>query len=132
MPERVKVQVDPEWGWIVNRPTYHQIVETFGEILIEEKEVDYQGDSLYLIKRGHRYGVLTFGWGSCSGCDALEACDDQEDINHLQNDLERGIKWFDFLYEVTEYLLDGGLKDSYLNDQLVLNFGAQVVKLDEY
>lgn len=81
-------------------PEYEEIVATFGEILIEAHEGSYQGDSKYLVKKGDLYGIVTFGWGSCSGCDALQACNTQEDIDQLQDDLERGIVWFSDLNDV--------------------------------
>lgn len=135
MAERLNVTTDPEWGWIEDHPSYRDVVETFGEVLIEEVYGDYSGDSLFLIRESseyERYGVLTFGWGSCSGCDALESCSSQEEVNNLQDDLERGIKWFYSISDVKEYLTNGGLKGSYLNADLVLNFGAQVVKIEDY
>lgn len=131
MAERLKIEYNEEYDWIEDPPSYRDIVETFGKVLIEEEVGDYQGDSLYLIRDGYRYGVLTFGWGSCSGCDALQDCRNQEDIDRLQDDLERGIRWFDDLDEVKDFLASGGLKDSYLSYDLVLNFGAKIMEYDK-
>lgn len=135
MTKRLQCKVDDEgrieWD---GRPTYTEIVETFGEIVVEATEEDYQGDSLFLIRQadssewnGFRYGVLTFGWGSCSGCDSLQAVDTQEDVDSLQDDLERGIQWFGGeISGVVDYFVSGGMKDSYLRGDLVLDFFAKV------
>lgn len=46
---------------------YDDLVESFGyDVLVAEEEGDYQGDTMYLLRRGAEYGVLVFGWGSCS------------------------------------------------------------------
>lgn len=46
------------WGWTVLN------FETFGS---------YQGDHLALLQRGNEIGLVVFGYGSCSGCDVLQA-----------------------------------------------------------
>ncbi len=56
---------------------YDVIVASFGDIMVAESYGDYQGDSMYMIRRGARFGMVRVGWGSCSGCDALEACHNQ-------------------------------------------------------
>ena len=38
---------------------------------------------------------MIFGWGSCSGCDALQGCDSLDDIIDLRNDFARSVVWFD-------------------------------------
>lgn len=42
---------------------------------------------------GHEWGYLNFGWGSCSGCDALQACDSYEDLDSLRKQLVADIHW---------------------------------------
>ena len=51
------------------------------EIVAKYDEGSYQGDSMALLKRWKEYYVANWGWGSCSGCDALEASND--DSNKL-------------------------------------------------
>lgn len=98
MAERMKLPKS-SYRWAredeVEVPSYEEIVGTFGEILAGAHEGSYQGDSMYLIESDGRHGIVTFGWGSCSGCDALEACKTQAHVDELQDDLERGIRWFD-------------------------------------
>ena len=51
---------------------YSPILLSFdAEIVLAADDQDYQGDSYVLYRRGDSFGVLIFGWGSCSGCDAL-------------------------------------------------------------
>lgn len=46
--------------------------------------------SLY---EGTMYGFLTFGWGSCSGCDALLACGSFDRVMTLLHTLKESIIW---------------------------------------
>jgi|JI9StandDraft_1071089.scaffolds.fasta_scaffold16445_2 hypothetical protein len=62
--------------------------------LVEGMDHDYQGDSYYLFENDGQYGLLIFGWGSCSGCDALEAAyNDYDQIVALRDDLWNSIQW---------------------------------------
>lgn len=75
---------------------YNPMLEQFGEIIIQVDDRDYQGDSRLLYKKENMYGYLQFGWGSCSGCDALQACETYEDLQQLSDCLERSIQWKTF------------------------------------
>jgi hypothetical protein len=76
---------------------YSDLVTSCGyEILVSVSEGDYQGDTWYLLRSLQdvtRYGMLTFGWGSCSVCDALQACDNNEDYEALRESLDGSITW---------------------------------------
>lgn len=72
---------------------YAPLLKSFGEILLQVDDSDYQGDSRLIYKRGANYGLLIFGWGSCSGCDSLQACNSYEEIEELRKQLENDIKW---------------------------------------
>ncbi len=55
---------------------------------------DYQGDYAVIIKRDNKYGFVVIGYGSCSGCDALEAVyDEPEKYQALFKSIERDIHW---------------------------------------
>lgn len=82
---------------------YHPMLEEFGDILIEIDENGYQGDSFILYKNENKYGFLTYGWGSCSGCDALQACNNIEEVQELMDALYNSIQWFDSLKSVKSY-----------------------------
>jgi len=78
---------------------YDPIIESFGEVLIKVDDDDYQGDSRVLLKDGNRFGVLIFGFGSCSGCDRLQACNNFNEIDELIQEMYNDIHWFDSLEE---------------------------------
>lgn len=73
--------------------SYQPILDSFGKIVLQVNDDDYQGDSRVLYKRNGKYGLLIFGWGSCSGCDALQACDSPEEVMSLANELRDQIRW---------------------------------------
>lgn len=85
---------------------YQPMLDEFGEILIQVDEEAYQGDSFLLYKNDNKYGFLTFGWGSCSGCDALQACDTIDEVQELMDRLYNAIIWFDSLQELKCYISD--------------------------
>ena len=107
--------------------SYGGLVGTLGvEILLQESDHDYQGDSMMLLQDGSRYGYLSFGWGSCSGCDALQACDSLADYEALRDGLEGSIKWFGSLPEVVGYLRGKDWTLEFLNEELVGRFLARL------
>lgn len=73
---------------------YQPMVEEFGQIIVQGQNRDYQGDTWILYRKGGKYGYLCFGWGSCSGCDALQSCNTIEDVQDLMDSLYVSIKWF--------------------------------------
>jgi hypothetical protein len=73
---------------------YQPLLESFGEILLQVDDSDYQGDSRLILKKGESYGFFIFGWGSCSGCDWLQGCNSYEEVEELRQDLVNKIKWF--------------------------------------
>lgn len=84
---------------------YTPLLESFGyEILLQVDDEDYQGDSRLIFKNGDKYGLLIFGWGSCSGCDALQACESYEEIDELRHELLNDIKWFNSAKEFLDYI----------------------------
>lgn len=84
---------------------YNDVVALFEhDVLAQYEEEDYQGDSWYVLLNGSRYGWLTFGWGSCSGCDALQACSNAQEVNELRDELYRSITWYDSKKELLEWL----------------------------
>jgi hypothetical protein len=90
---------DDKWGWCDYKP----MLKAFGEILLQVDCGQYQGDSYIIIKNDDKYGYLNFGWGSCSGCDALQACGNICEVQELMDQLYSQIHWFDSLKELKEY-----------------------------
>lgn len=74
---------------------YQPMIDAFGNVAIQVDDNDYQGDTRVLYDNDGKIGCLIFGWGSCSGCDALQACENMEEVQDLCNELQDSIKWFD-------------------------------------
>lgn len=85
---------------------YQPMLDEFGEILIQVDGEGYSGDSFLIYKNDNKYGFLTFGWGSCSGCDALQACTTIDEVQELMDRLYNYITWFDSLQELKDYISD--------------------------
>ena len=84
---------------------YAPLVSAIGAILVESTDNDYRGYSRFLLRgEDGRVGVMLFGWGSCSGCDALQACDTYAEIDKLAVELSAGVKWFANGVEAIAYL----------------------------
>lgn len=83
---------------------YEPIIRSFGEVLVQVDDEDWSGDTRVLLRKDGRYGFLNFGWGSCSGCDALQACDSYQEVDQLISELENDIKWFYALAEAQAYI----------------------------
>lgn len=94
---------------------YQPIIDEIGIVLVQVDDADYQGDTRVMYKKDNKYGYLIFGWGSCSGCDSLQACESIDEIQQLINDLVDKVKWFDSLDEIKSYFLtkDWGLEYSW-------------------
>lgn len=78
---------------------YGRLFGTFGEIEGRWDESDYQGNSIFIIRctkeNVQAWGVVEFGWGSCSGCDSLQACRDPDEAMRLRNRMGESILWFE-------------------------------------
>lgn len=110
---------------------YQPMLDEFGEILVQVDDNDYQGDSFLIYRNNSQYGLLTFGWGSCSGCDALQACDNINEVQELMNSLYDSITWFNSLQELKDYISNDDiieLKWYYYSD-IFKSFREQVLKL---
>lgn len=86
--------------------SYSDLIESMEvEVLARHDDDDYQGDSRLLVRDGIRYGLLTYGWGSCSGCDALEgAGSNLADVTELRDQMWRQIHWEDSAYAMLAYV----------------------------
>lgn len=93
---------------------YQPMIEAFGKIAIQVDDADYQGETRVLYDNNGKIGHLIFGWGSCSGCDALQACRNLEDVQELCNELENDIKWFDNANDALEWFKTHDWKGDYV------------------
>lgn len=83
--------------------SYWPMIDSFGKELVHVDDENYQGDTRVLLERGGNIGLLIFGWGSCSGCDALQACTNYKELQDLYNRLESSIQWWDTDAEALKY-----------------------------
>jgi hypothetical protein len=84
-----------KYGYWSGPSDYSPIIAEFGSILLRVDDDDYQGDSRVLYEQGGKIGYLQFGWGSCSGCDALQGCSSMDEVQKLMDELRDQVKWFD-------------------------------------
>ena len=81
---------EDEDGWLCIG-SYQPIIDDIGTVIIQVDDEDYQGDTRVFYEG---YGYLQFGWGSCSGCDMLQACETEEEVNDVIREIEGGVQWF--------------------------------------
>jgi hypothetical protein len=75
---------------------YTPIIEALGYPLVRVDEDGYQGSTHVLLRSKENedlFGYLTFGWGSCSGCDELQACNSYAELQELIDRFENDVKW---------------------------------------
>jgi hypothetical protein len=107
-------------------PSYDTLVSCFGEIVVAVADNDYQGDTRYLVRGADgRWGVVIVGWGSCSGCDALQACSKPKDYAELRDSIGAGATWFDTAAACATYLTDKDWEASYLREAETRDFVEQ-------
>lgn len=100
-------------GYFYGPSDYQPIIDALGGVLVQVDDNDYQGDTRVLLQKDGRFGFLNFGWGSCSGCDGLQACSSFREIEELIRGLEGDVKWFDTLQAAKDYILSDDRKESY-------------------
>lgn len=81
-------------------PSYNVIVEKWGyDVAHFETFGSYQGDHVAVLRDGDRWGWVVIGYGSCSGCDALEAIVPwdgpywNDEVQALSDSLRDAIHW---------------------------------------
>lgn len=83
--------------------SYDDMVKEFGTIIVKVDDDNYSGDSRVFYHDGARYGWLQFGWGSCSGCDALQGCCNIDEVQRLMDELYNSIRWWDTREEALKF-----------------------------
>lgn len=119
-------------GWFSS--SYDALIDSFEmEIKVAVDADDYQGDSLYVLRDDAKYGFLCFGWGSCSGCDALQSCLDSgnvlQELTELRDELFGSIIWFDSLPELQTWVANRDWQGTWMDKRLVRDFQAAVQQL---
>ena len=84
--------------------SYRGHVELLGlQIEAWADDQDYEGDSFAIVRSGEQFGFLRFGWGSCSGCDALAGAETDQDHVEILQMLWNGIEWTGGLEELLRF-----------------------------
>ena len=109
--------------------------DAFGdcEKLLWEAVGDYQGDYFALLKGPDgRYGFVVIGYGSCSGCDGLEAVRGYgeegieareaklKEVAEYLNGIRDGVHWEPTKERMKEYLqkeCDREMKETYISNE---------------
>jgi hypothetical protein len=96
-------------------PSYQELIDSMEyEVLLQVDAGSWQGDTYALLRDGARYGVLVFGWGSCSGCDALAACSSDADVTELRDELHARIVWRDSRAGMLDYFREHDWEGDFL------------------
>jgi hypothetical protein len=106
-----EVYPESDGGWWSD---YDPLLNSFGwETVLKVDDKDYQGDSRVLFRDGDRYGLLLFGWGSCSGCDSLQACGTLEEVDELRATLRDQTIWKDSKAEMLQFVQERDWESQY-------------------
>ncbi len=97
------VEYEKTHGYFPTITDYFPIIQNIGNVLVQVDDHDYQGDSRIIFEKDNKFGFLIFGWGSCSGCDSLQACESIQDVQDLMDSLNEQVSWFDSLDELKSY-----------------------------
>ena len=73
--------------------SYDSLVASAGTIVKNWNIGDWQGDEVYLLKKDNKFGFVVIGYGSCSYCDALQSCENQEEVDELKASIVKDIFW---------------------------------------
>jgi len=92
---------------------YQPILDACGTVVVQVTSNDYQGDTWAIVESGGRYGYVNFGWGSCSGCDALQACSSYEEVDELAQQIENDIHWENSAEDMLVWMADRDWETKY-------------------
>ena len=90
---------------------------------------DYQGDLLIIVKKENQFGMISTGYGSCSGCDALQSCDDNpKKLKALQKRLCNGVIWKDITSFIKHLRTKEWQNEYYYGEQELPQFVDNVIE----
>lgn len=91
--------------WFDVCASYEELIELDGvTIEFSVQEGSYQGDQYCVVRHPERgWGFVCFGYGSCSGCDALQGCCSVEQIKELAEDIHNDIEWYETKEKLVEW-----------------------------
>lgn len=118
---------EPWW----HRPTYKELIKSMGvDIVVQIDEGDYQGDTLLCVTTNNQFGILYFGWGSCSGCDWLQDCNTYTELEELRTALANKIHWHDTIADAVKFTQERDWKalDAYFIKQKFIDTFIEKLK----
>lgn len=83
---------------------YAPIVNYLGTPVFQDGWGEWQGDAFIVIRKDSRWGFICIGYGSCTGCDALQGCHTHEELGELISNIERSVHWTDTKDQLVEWL----------------------------
>jgi hypothetical protein len=98
----------PDWNEGFLGPSdYTPIINDIGKVLLRYDESNYSGDTFLLMvvetDNFYKLAYVEFGWGSCSGCDALQGCESYREIDEVYASIAGNIKTFESKENAIEY-----------------------------
>ena len=93
--------------------TYSEMVSTAGSILAHQKDHDFSGNEYFVVYNEERgeYGFALVAFGSCTACDALQGCIDDDTYEYDDDALQSlcdgivgSIHWSDTLAELLAWV----------------------------
>lgn len=83
---------------------YNPIIAWIGDPVVVVRTDDYQGDTFAMVETEGRFGVISFSWGSCCGCDALQSCESFEEVGKLAEKIRNETRWFEAASDAAAWL----------------------------
>lgn len=106
---------------------YDPMIKAFGNCVVQVDSDDFSGDTLVLYDNDGAIGYLHFGWGSCSGCDALQGCNTYEELQELCDYLQNQIIWFSDVTAALDWFESHDWESDYLDRGLMIKFFAKAL-----
>lgn len=120
-------QEEGEWAYF-HASDYDPIINSLGDVVLRKDIGSYQGDIYAVIRKDGLLGYLAIGWGSCSGCDALQACSSHDDVARLISKIASDVRWCS-ASELLHYLTTHDWEGDYIyHDEEFMSWKDEVVE----
>lgn len=107
---------------------YENLIKATGCDIIDSLYMgNYEDDLLMVVSKNYKFGLLVTGYGSCSGCDALQGCVTNTERTELAVELYNKIMWKE-PGEIIDYLEDKDWSAEYYGQQKGLSEFIKKVK----
>lgn len=102
---------------------------------VDEHIGDYQGDWVAVVTAevnwDDKLGFLSYGYGSCSGCDAWQAAETPAELAEIVVGMVNKIIWFETPEELREYIAHPNRLLSIYHEEGWTEFAAHVAKASD-